>query len=290
MRIESCGPDTTTRDWASARAKQIFQSKILGSVGQSTLFECLNCSKQFKLIQSDVKRGRTGNFCKNACKSAFIARTREKNCKVCGVPFSKPQVKLYCSRACKNADPEDREKTRAAHRAAFGLHAARFSEERSRKTKEHWRSLTPDQYAELTAAISKGHKSHSKFTSTLEERIYLALRCSEIGDDVYLTSSGKWEFNQPISFDITVPSVRLGILVDGCFWHGCEQHSFHSYLNDGVTEKDQRLTKFAQDKGWNVFRIWGHEFMKNRKVDPDGLWVVVDKVVAQVRETRAAHD
>lgn len=67
--------------------------------------------------------------------------------------------------------------------------------------------------------------------------------------------------------DIVFLSAKLAIFVDGCFWHGCEQHgsmpkSNSQWWSDKISENrrrdldtDSRLT----DLGWVVLRIWEHE-------------------------------
>lgn len=66
--------------------------------------------------------------------------------------------------------------------------------------------------------------------------------------------------------DLAFTRVKLAVLVDGCFWHGCPEH--------GTTPKSNRdwwLWKFSineqrdrdtdrrlADLGWTVLRIWEH--------------------------------
>ena len=70
----------------------------------------------------------------------------------------------------------------------------------------------------------------------------------------------------PEKIDIAVPSSKLAIFVDGCFWHQCPKHSHLPKSNRGywlpklkanarrAKAKDLRLRK----KGWSVVHIWEH--------------------------------
>jgi DNA mismatch endonuclease (patch repair protein) len=67
--------------------------------------------------------------------------------------------------------------------------------------------------------------------------------------------------------DIAFPSKKVAVFVDGCFWHGCPQHSHIPKSNqkywipklernkERATLKNQRLKK----QGWKVLRFWEHE-------------------------------
>jgi DNA mismatch endonuclease (patch repair protein) len=70
----------------------------------------------------------------------------------------------------------------------------------------------------------------------------------------------------PEKIDIAVPSSKLAIFVDGCFWHQCPKHSHLPKSNRGywlpklkanarrAKAKDLRLRK----QGWSVVHIWEH--------------------------------
>ena len=73
----------------------------------------------------------------------------------------------------------------------------------------------------------------------------------------------------PEKIDIAVPSSKLAIFVDGCFWHQCPKHSHLPKSNKGywlpklkanarrAKAKDLRLRK----KGWSVVHIWEHNLI-----------------------------
>lgn len=57
-------------------------------------------------------------------------------------------------------------------------------------------------------------------------------------------------------WDFAVPSRRLLIEVDGCYWHGCDKCGYPGV--PGRPEKDAAQTRAAEESGWTVIRIQGH--------------------------------
>lgn len=70
-----------------------------------------------------------------------------------------------------------------------------------------------------------------------------------------------------IAVDISFPSSRVAVLVDGCFWHGCPKHatfpkSNQAYWLPKLAEnktRDVRQSKLLRGAGWRLFRIWEHD-------------------------------
>lgn len=67
--------------------------------------------------------------------------------------------------------------------------------------------------------------------------------------------------------DIVMPSRRIAIFVDGCFWHGCPEHGRKTDFNgpnadlwrDKMArnlERDRRSSALAEELGWTSIRIW----------------------------------
>lgn len=67
--------------------------------------------------------------------------------------------------------------------------------------------------------------------------------------------------------DIVLPSRRLAIFVDGCFWHSCPEHGRKTPFTGPNAElwadkmrrnaeRDERSTMLAEQQGWRVVRIW----------------------------------
>ena len=72
------------------------------------------------------------------------------------------------------------------------------------------------------------------------------------------------------NIDAAIPSRRLAIFVDGCFWHGCPKHGHNPKTNKGYWLPKLRKNKF-RDKmktarlkaaGWKVLRFWEHDIEK----------------------------
>lgn len=67
--------------------------------------------------------------------------------------------------------------------------------------------------------------------------------------------------------DFVLPSRRIAVFVDGCFWHGCPEHGRKTPWTgpnaDLWAEKmrrnadrDRRSTELAEQYGWHVVRVW----------------------------------
>lgn len=67
--------------------------------------------------------------------------------------------------------------------------------------------------------------------------------------------------------DLIFRSARVAVFVDGCFWHGCPEHcrrpsSNREYWRAKIErnmERDRRIRKELEDRGWRVIRMWEHE-------------------------------
>jgi DNA mismatch endonuclease (patch repair protein) len=72
---------------------------------------------------------------------------------------------------------------------------------------------------------------------------------------------------RPVRPDIAFTRFRIGVFVDGCFWHGCPQHwsppkSNRGYWTEKIEhnrERDRRADRLLTEAGWLVIRIWEHE-------------------------------
>lgn len=67
--------------------------------------------------------------------------------------------------------------------------------------------------------------------------------------------------------DVVFPKVRLAVFVDGCFWHGCQEHrslprsnaSFWKNKIEGTRERDRQQIAWLEAAGWTVIRVWEHD-------------------------------
>jgi DNA mismatch endonuclease (patch repair protein) len=67
--------------------------------------------------------------------------------------------------------------------------------------------------------------------------------------------------------DIAFPRLKLVVMVDGCFWHGCPQHGTWPKMN-ATWWRNKIVANKARDRdtdarlkatGWHVLRFWEHE-------------------------------
>lgn len=71
--------------------------------------------------------------------------------------------------------------------------------------------------------------------------------------------------------DLTFPSARIAVFVDGCFWHGCPLHYVRPRSREDFwalklavnTDRDRRQTELLGSRGWRVIRIWEHELKQS---------------------------
>lgn len=69
------------------------------------------------------------------------------------------------------------------------------------------------------------------------------------------------------SIDIAFTKLRVAVMVDGCFWHGCPLHSVPPKHNAewwatklaGNRERDVQTNQALAEAGWTVLRFWEHE-------------------------------
>lgn len=67
--------------------------------------------------------------------------------------------------------------------------------------------------------------------------------------------------------DISFPSAKLAVFVDGCFWHLCPTHAVFPKANKdfwrtkllGNQARDRDTDLKLTEAGWSVVRVWEHE-------------------------------
>jgi DNA mismatch endonuclease (patch repair protein) len=72
---------------------------------------------------------------------------------------------------------------------------------------------------------------------------------------------------RPIRPDVVFPRQRLVLFIDGCWWHGCPEHSTEATTNSEYWRtklaenraRDERHTKHLTESDWTVVRAWTHE-------------------------------
>lgn len=67
--------------------------------------------------------------------------------------------------------------------------------------------------------------------------------------------------------DIVFGPAKVAVFIDGCFWHGCDEHraqrpkanaEFWRNKIDRNRERDAEQTVALRAAGWRVLRIWEH--------------------------------
>ncbi|QWC86982.1 very short patch repair endonuclease [Nocardioidaceae bacterium] len=69
------------------------------------------------------------------------------------------------------------------------------------------------------------------------------------------------------SIDIAFTRVRVGVFIDGCFWHGCPDHATSPRANsawwreklDRNRARDRDTNEAMSEAGWVALRFWEHE-------------------------------
>lgn len=67
--------------------------------------------------------------------------------------------------------------------------------------------------------------------------------------------------------DIAFTRLKLGVEIDGCFWHGCPIHGSLPVRNGAYweaklrrnAERDRRHVEELAREGWTLIRFWEHE-------------------------------
>jgi DNA mismatch endonuclease (patch repair protein) len=67
--------------------------------------------------------------------------------------------------------------------------------------------------------------------------------------------------------DVAFNSVKVAVLIDGCFWHGCPEHASQPKSNaewwrqklHRNMARDAETTEHLVAAGWEVLRFWEHE-------------------------------
>lgn len=93
-----------------------------------------------------------------------------------------------------------------------------------------------------------------------------------------------------IAVDIVFSQARVGVFVDGCFWHGCPEHATYPKSNtrywlpklEENRVRDQRQSGRLRRAGWRVIRVWEHDCLPPKPC-------VVERIRAVVREKGASR-
>lgn len=92
------------------------------------------------------------------------------------------------------------------------------------------------------------------------------------------------------TIDIAFTRVKVAVLLDGCFWHGCPEHATQPKSNaewwrqklDRNMARDAETTTHLVSEGWTVLRFWEHEA-------PGGVAEQVARAVDRKRSARQSR-
>ncbi len=128
------------------------------------------------------------------------------------------------------------------------------------------------------------------FTKKTRSRIMSAIRSKHTSPEMFFRRelrrrkiSYKLHYGKE-KIDVAIPSSKLAIFVDGCFWHGCPLHGHKPKSNKAYWLPKLRKNKLRdkakaarlEASGWKVVRFWEHDIQKR-------LGRCVSKVVKLVK-------
>ena len=111
--------------------------------------------------------------------------------------------------------------------------------------------------------VSASMSRHPRFNTTPEWAIRRALHAAGY----------RYRVQYPVpdrprrTVDIAFTRRRVAVFVDGCFWHGCNQHRgvpvanaewWREKLSKNVA-RDADTNEHLRSLGWKVVRVWEHE-------------------------------
>jgi DNA mismatch endonuclease (patch repair protein) len=124
-----------------------------------------------------------------------------------------------------------------------------------------------------------------------ENRLYLMLRES---------LGARWRIDRnvrdlPGQPDFVIPSLRLAVFADGCFYHCCPAHGHAPKSNTTYwvpklarnRKRDAANRKVLRAMGFTVFRAWEHDLKPERL---GHLKVALDKCVVEARSRRKVRN
>ncbi len=116
------------------------------------------------------------------------------------------------------------------------------------------------------------------------------VRCADTGPEMVLRSA-LWRaglryrvrLRLPGRPDLAFVGCRIAVFVDGCFWHGCDEHykapatnaRFWSEKIARNRQRDRQVEIVLGGLGWTILRYWEHEVKGD-------LASVVDRIRAAV--------
>lgn len=176
-----------------------------------------------------------------------------------------PRVGQKRSAETRKKMSESRRKRRGGHtdpkliermnEARRGSHNTPEQNKKISKAKKQWHEDHPELSQKL---ITEATKANRYFDNKLE--LALASILDELG--VRYVKQGRIDAlpkpHRHHKWDFLIGTAEVAIEVDGCYWHGCEEH--HPDRVDAVRRRKELLRDAeARRVGWIVIRFWEHE-------------------------------
>lgn len=84
--------------------------------------------------------------------------------------------------------------------------------------------------------------------------------------------------------DIAFTRLKIAVHIDGCFWHGCEEHFIPPKTNPeywqqkiaGNRARDLDTDRRLEAQGWTVLRFWEHQ-------DPAEVVATIENLLGRAR-------
>jgi DNA mismatch endonuclease, patch repair protein len=121
-----------------------------------------------------------------------------------------------------------------------------------------------------------------------EERLYQLVRTA-LGHRWRIDRNARAMPGRP---DLVVPTLRLVIFVDGCFFHGCPVHYQPPRSNTeywipkiaGNIERDAIHRTALEAAAWRVWRVWEHDLTKTALAETEHtLGCRLEQLVAEMK-------
>ena len=89
--------------------------------------------------------------------------------------------------------------------------------------------------------------------------------------------------------DLVFPGSHVAVFVDGCFWHGCPEHSVQPQTNSefwrhkiaGNMARDRVVDENLTETGWCVVRAWEHDVERNLDSTAEAILLAVRQGATQ---------
>lgn len=123
--------------------------------------------------------------------------------------------------------------------------------------------------AERRSEIMSSIRSTGTAPELLFGQLARRIAAQELGSRVKVIFNARQFDGSP---DIAIPSIRLALFMDGCFFHRCPKHGRSPKSNPAYWEKkiqgnvarDKRISRALRRRGFSVWRFWEHDLRSHR--------------------------